>query len=280
VNARALPISRRLFKRHTESDRYLERQQQFLRAAALGPQSQIDGVLTMKKLMMGVAATALLSIPVLAIPVLAFEAGHDRMGMMGGKGPATRAEVQSLVKLHFGAADTNKDGFLDKGEIDAHHAKMQADMQTRMKQRMDEHFADLDANKDGSISRQEFDAKHQGGMGKEEDRGDKGRGDKRHGDDDGHGGGDMHMAMAMGIGGAGGMMSLETLDTDKDGKLSLAEVAARPLAMFDGVDTNKDGTISPDERRAARAAMWEKMRSRKDAPPAPNEPPHPDNHQH
>lgn len=218
----------------------------------------------MKKLMIGVAAVALLSVPVLAI-----EAGHDGMGMMGGKGPATRAEVQSMIKAHFSEADTNKDGFLDKTEIDAHHAKMQADMQARMKTRMDEHFSNLDTNKDGTISRQEFDAGHGAGMGDHD-----GRPNMGHGSDKGEG--DMHMRM----GKAGGMMSLDALDTNKDSKLSLDEALARPLSMFDQVDTNKDGTISPDERRAARAAMWEKMRSRKDVPPAAAEPAHPDSHQH
>lgn len=192
----------------------------------------------MNKLMIGVAAAALLS-----VPVLAFQ-GH---GMMGMKEAVTRAEVQAQVKEHFSAADTNKDGFLVQSELDA--AK-----QARMKERMDRHFAELDSNKDGNVSRAEFDAHHQQKMAAR----------MEHRKDGGPMGGNMMMRHGgMGHGKMDHMMSMETLDTSKDGKISLDEVSAKPLAMFDMADSNKDGTISPDERRAARAAMWEKWRAAK-----------------
>ena len=54
-------------------------------------------------------------------------------------------------------------------------------------------------------------------------------------------------------------------DANKDGKVSLAEAQAGPLAMFDRVDANHDGTISPEERQAARAAMRAKWQERRDA---------------
>jgi hypothetical protein len=51
------------------------------------------------------------------------------------------------------------------------------------------------------------------------------------------------------------MMSVEMLDTNKDGKVSLAEASAMPLAHFDAADTNKDGSVTPDEHQAMRAKM-------------------------
>jgi hypothetical protein len=53
------------------------------------------------------------------------------------------------------------------------------------------------------------------------------------------------------------------LDADKDGRVTLAEASALPLAMFDRADTNKDGTVTPEERRAARDAMWGHGRGRR-----------------
>jgi hypothetical protein len=49
-----------------------------------------------------------------------------------------------------------------------------------------------------------------------------------------------------------------------DGKLTLAEASAGPLAMFDRADTNHDGTISPDEHKAAMEKMRGMMKDRKD----------------
>ena len=49
------------------------------------------------------------------------------------------------------------------------------------------------------------------------------------------------------------------LDSDKDGKVSLAELSARTLAMFDRADANHDGIVTPEERQAAREAMRARM---------------------
>jgi Ca2+-binding EF-hand superfamily protein len=43
---------------------------------------------------------------------------------------------------------------------------------------------------------------------------------------------------------------LKRLDTDGDGKLSLAEFAAPSERMFDRLDKNHDGVITPDEMKA------------------------------
>jgi len=68
----------------------------------------------------------------------------------------------------------------------------------------------------------------------------------------------------MGMGMGGGQW-FERADADKDGKLTLAEAQAGPLAMFDKVDANKDGVISPEEHEAARDAMRAKWQERREA---------------
>lgn len=49
---------------------------------------------------------------------------------------------------------------------------------------------------------------------------------------------------------------VKKLDINKDGQISKAEAANRPMLSknFDAIDTNKDGQLSKDELKAAREA--------------------------
>lgn len=195
----------------------------------------------------------------IGIPALAVGA-HEMHEHMSG--PMTRSSVETMVKEHFSKVDANGDGFIVKAEADAARDKMMADMRDR-------HFKMMDTNGDGSISRAEFDAEpkmmamhadmpspppapnapnappappapmmmHGGGMGMM----------------GGHG--DMMMMRHRGD-------MFERADANKDGRVSLAEALAMPLAHFDKVDTNKDGTISPEERKAAHEKMRAERHSR------------------
>lgn len=49
------------------------------------------------------------------------------------------------------------------------------------------------------------------------------------------------------------------IDTDGDGKATLAEATAAAGAQFDAWDTNKDGTLTPEERRTGQMAMMQGM---------------------
>ena len=76
----------------------------------------------------------------------------------------------------------------------------------------------------------------------------------------------------MGMGGPGegrGAMLTEmfdTIDADKDGKLSYAELEANRKAEFDSADTNKDGVLSAEELSArALARFQEKLAERTQA---------------
>lgn len=107
-----------------------------------------------------------------------------------------------------------------------------AEAEAAVKQR----FEAIDTNKDGFIDKAEADAAR-AAMG---------------------GGG----ADGGGRRGGGGMLG--RADADGDGKVSLAEATAPPLARFDAADTDKDGKISDAEREAQRAKMREEWRARQE----------------
>jgi Ca2+-binding EF-hand superfamily protein len=58
----------------------------------------------------------------------------------------------------------------------------------------------------------------------------------------------------------------DSMDADKDGKLTYAEMEAHRKAEFDAADTNKDGSLSADELSArALARFQEKLADRTQA---------------
>jgi Ca2+-binding EF-hand superfamily protein len=81
--------------------------------------------------------------------------------------------------------------------------------------------------------------------------------------------------MGMGMGGPGGpgegrgaMLAemFDSMDADKDGKLTYSEMEAHRKAEFDAADTNKDGALSTDELSArALARFQEKLAVRTQA---------------
>jgi Ca2+-binding EF-hand superfamily protein len=184
---------------------------------------------------------------------------HDHMGRHM---PMTRTELQAKIGEQFALADTNKDGFVTKAEFDARREVVRQEFDAKRTERRGEIFAMLDKNHDGTISKDEFLAapplgnrRHgHGGPGPEDGRG----GPDGAGEHGRHGGPFMrgHMGLNMGMGEAW----FDRADAHHDGKLTLAEVSARPLAMFDRADTNHDGTISPEEAQAVRASFWEHMK--------------------
>ena len=54
---------------------------------------------------------------------------------------------------------------------------------------------------------------------------------------------------------------LKTADTNKDGKISKEEFAARQDALFTEIDKDKDGSITPKEMRDYRQAKMEEFRA-------------------
>lgn len=185
--------------------------------------------------------------------------------------PRTRAELQAQVAEHFKKADANGDGYVTKAEFDAAREAMRARFEAHRTEHREKMFAMLDTNRDGQLSRAEFMAarpQHEGMGDPGDDRGGRegGRWHGRHGGMmHGHGG------MAMMMMGSRGDEWFDRMDANHDGRVSLAEAVAGPLARFDKADTNHDGTISPEEHEAARAAMrarWREHRGGEDAPRA------------
>jgi Ca2+-binding EF-hand superfamily protein len=201
--------------------------------------------------------------------------------------PVTRAEVKAKVDAHFARLDTNRDGYLTPDEIAAAHGprgegmamhRMRPDgpmgegpmadrpmgegqMAERPKREgpmadgpgrdgRAEVFARLDANHDGVVTRDEF-MNAGPGAGRVERRVfviRDGDGDGREGPGMGMRGGGMHGRM------------MERMDSNHDGRISLAEAEAGALQAFDRADANHDGVVTPEERQAARGAMRERFR--------------------
>ncbi|GAB1406992.1 hypothetical protein MASR1M8_09110 [Thermomonas brevis] len=140
--------------------------------------------------------------------------GGQGMGMMhldtDGDGRISRAEAQAAASRfaeRFDAMDANKDGYLDR-----------SDMQARMAERRAAFFAAADANKDGVLSREEFAAHRNARMA------------------------ERHKAMQPRAQAAGKAMPTEAeraqrttaafdrIDANKDGRISKAEFeAAKPM---------------------------------------------------
>ncbi|HEX8468456.1 MAG TPA: EF-hand domain-containing protein [Allosphingosinicella sp.] len=158
--------------------------------------------------------------------------------------PQTRAAVAAQVQVRFARADSNRDGFVTQDEV---RARTEARREQRGERR-EQRFERLDFYHDGMISRSEFDAPRavRGG-----DRGER-RG-QRFAARGGRGG----MAMAR-----FGARAFAAMDSDRDGRVALAEAQRVALRRFDRVDPNRDGTISPSERQAARAARIERREER------------------
>jgi Ca2+-binding EF-hand superfamily protein len=210
--------------------------------------------------------------------------------------PMTRAEVKAKVDAHFAKLDANRDGYLTPDEIAAGHGmrgegmhRMRADgamgdrpmaegpmREGQMAGRpmregamadgpgrdgRAEVFARLDSNHDGVVTRDEF-MNAGPGAGRVERRVfvmRDGDGPGREGPGMGPGGG---MGMRGGMGPGGGMHGrmMERMDSNHDGKISLAEAEAGALEAFDRADANHDGVVTPEERQAAHGMMRERFR--------------------
>ena len=132
-----------------------------------------------------------------------------------GKTP-TRAELSAGLEANFKRADSNGDGTLIKAEIDAMQQRAVDSAAAAVRTRMEQEFGQLDTDKSGQLSRAEF------------------------------------LAAAPNPRVAAGDTTLQRVDGNKDGKVTLDEYRSLMLAAFDSIDANRDGTITDAERRAAR----------------------------
>ena len=147
---------------------------------------------------------------------LAAAAGAQSAGQ--GLQPISRSAFLERIDGAFVGVDANKDGFLDRGEIETAEAKAFAARKAYGLKQREAAFRKLDTNKDGSLTLQEFNAQ----------------------------------AIAAPLPKANAAPILGRLDSNKDGKISLAENRAPTMAQFDRADANKDGTLSVDEQKKPR----------------------------
>ena len=174
----------------------------------------------------------------------------------------TRADVQAHIAKLFAKVDANRDGFVTRAEADATVAQRTAKAEKRGDRR-GARFDRLDANHDGQVTKAEADAVHQARMARRAARGDQlfARSDANR---DGvisraefdATAGRMHARLkhaGLHRGFAGRMF--DTVDLNKDGRLSLSEAQQAALQHFDRSDLNHDGQLTPEERRQARQAL-------------------------
>lgn len=131
--------------------------------------------------------------------------------------PIARAAFLARADSAFVAVDANKDGFTDRAEIEAAETRGMAALKQRTIREREAAFRRLDVDKNGSLTLTEFNA----------------------------------VAVAQALPKPDAARFLNALDTNKDGKVSLAENRAPAAVRFDRADTNKDGTLSVAEQRAA-----------------------------
>lgn len=158
-------------------------------------------------------------------------------------GPALdRAQVEARIAERFQRIDANRDGFVTREEAEGARTAMRGQRQERRGERRAALFARLDADRNGVISREEFE-RPQARPGAE-------RGERRAERGERRGQRFAHRRGRMG-GGFGGE-AFARLDSNGDGRISLAEATGARLQRFDRIDSNRDGRISRDEAQAVR----------------------------
>jgi Ca2+-binding EF-hand superfamily protein len=173
----------------------------------------------------------------------------------------TRAEVAAMVQQHFTQLDANQDGVVTTAEATegrqdwTEHRREMGGAPGALHHGGDPNaaFDRLDTNKDGSVSRDEF-AK---GRDQRIEKRVEIRKQRQEGAKDGKNAPKQAWRTHHGMSGRLIVMA----DTNKDGKITLAEAQALALQHFDKMDTNHDGQVTPEERRAARPMMRKQMQA-------------------
>lgn len=164
----------------------------------------------------------------------------------------TRAESVALVREHFGRLDANKDGVITTAEIESKH--FEGGQRTSIRERSDPNsaFDRMDADRNGTISREEFARAREERVERRIER----RQMRQEGVEDGRG---ARKQVRIMHGGRGfGARMIVMADSDKDGRITLAEAEALAMQHFDRLDANKDGQVTPEERRAGRPMIMKK----------------------
>ncbi len=188
----------------------------------------------MKKLVIiGAAAAALIAVPTIA-----------EIGRSGG---VTRSEIPSQVRNGFLEVDRDRDGFVTEAEAGSFRTSIRGERRDRRQQQREARFEGLDRNRAGAISREEFFARAD-----RVDRGDRAerRQDRRERRAERR---ERRMERRADRGLRFGPRAFERMDSNRDGRVSLAEATEQRLRRFDRIDANRDGRVTREERRSFRA---------------------------
>jgi Ca2+-binding EF-hand superfamily protein len=126
----------------------------------------------------------------------------------------TRASVEAEIRAHFQQIDSNKDGRVDRAEANAFHAAQRAALIAQRRQLGTATFSRADTNKDGNLNLEEF------------------------------------LAAAAPIPEQREVW-FDANDTDRNGRVEIAEAITRANRSFDEIDANKDGKVTSQEMAAA-----------------------------
>jgi Ca2+-binding EF-hand superfamily protein len=132
-----------------------------------------------------------------------------------GPQPVSRTVYMSRVDRGFSEIDTNKDGYVDRAEYESAEARAIATRRAQILKQRQAAFKQLDKDKSGSLSLTEFNSAVAAEPTRKPDA----------------------------------TPRIVRLDTNKDGKVSMAESRAPANAQFDRLDTNKDGILSVEEQK-------------------------------
>ena len=148
------------------------------------------------------------------VPATAQNAPAVRAPAANTPQPIPRTAFIQRVDSTFVGIDANKDGFTDRAEIEAAEGRALVALKARGLREREAGFKRLDKDNSGSLTLAEFNAVVAAQPIKTDTASVLGR-----------------------------------FDTNKDGKVSLAENRAPALAQFDRADTNKDGSLSVAEQK-------------------------------
>jgi Ca2+-binding EF-hand superfamily protein len=79
----------------------------------------------------------------------------ERKARRAGHGGKAGAKMGHRVPMDFAAIDANRDGYLVRSELRAHHERMRPQHEAARKARFEQKFAAADLNKDGKLGRVE-----------------------------------------------------------------------------------------------------------------------------
>lgn len=135
-------------------------------------------------------------------------------GTVQDTAPVTRDAFVAAVDKRFVAIDANGNGRLDTAELDAAQQRILARLEERRRNTARANFAAADANADGKVTLEEWEA----------------------------------AAARAPLRVWTGTQLLQSLDTDRDGLVSIDEYRASQLDRFDERDVDGDGHIQTGER--------------------------------